>query len=382
MTGTTSSYALEAEIFSVGTWNGEAFTRADLEEIAANFTRLRGQLKPPLKFGHDEDQRLLGQRDGDPALGWVEGLRVVGDRLLARFAGLPRVVYDAVRAGRYRRVSAELYLDVRQGAKRLGKTLKAVALLGADLPAITTLADLTHYLGADGAQATAAGAAPLRFSFAGTGTFTCPAPTPLVHPAENAHMSSGNTGSTARSNTGGAASNNSVTKAALEAELAELRAFKAQQETAAEEEAVARGERARQSLRESARGFCEQQVRAGRLSPAQRSSLLAELDGQALRFSDSSELLVTFDWVRGFVRELPVRLPSAPVAHAAPQVEDTGGSDPSQQVARLANAKMLELNLSYSEAARYVLQTHPELARAYRDYTLTFHSQQPQEARQ
>jgi hypothetical protein len=31
---------------------------------------------------------------------------------------------------------------------------------------------------------------------------------------------------------------------------------------------------------------------------------------------------------------------------------------------------MAELNLSYSQAAEYVLRNDPELARAYRDFTL------------
>src|SRR3989304_8867047 len=63
--------AIEAEIFSAGTWNGETFTPEDLEEIARNFELLREVLSPPLKFGHDAEQTLLGQADGDPALGWA-----------------------------------------------------------------------------------------------------------------------------------------------------------------------------------------------------------------------------------------------------------------------------------------------------------------------
>lgn len=57
--------------------------------------------------------------------------------------------------------------------------------------------------------------------------------------------------------------------------------------------------------------------------------------------------------------------------HTSPAIEAAKpADDPSQRVARLANAKMLELGISYSEAARYVLQTQPDLAREYRDYTL------------
>lgn len=59
----------QVEVLSVGTWNGDTFTRADLREIAANFSRLGRQVRVPLKFGHDDGQTLLGQADGDPALG-------------------------------------------------------------------------------------------------------------------------------------------------------------------------------------------------------------------------------------------------------------------------------------------------------------------------
>ena len=91
---------LEAEIFAAGTWNGDKYTVADLEEIAANFERLQELHHPPLKMGHDEEQKLLGQSDGDPALGWVSGLRVVGEKLLATFAERPDIVMKAIRAGR------------------------------------------------------------------------------------------------------------------------------------------------------------------------------------------------------------------------------------------------------------------------------------------
>ena len=42
--------------------------------------------------------------------------------------------------------------------------------------------------------------------------------------------------------------------------------------------------------------------------------------------------------------------------------------DPSRTLARLASAKMVELNLSYSRAADYVLATHPELAKAREEF--------------
>ncbi len=44
--------------------------------------------------------------------------------------------------------------------------------------------------------------------------------------------------------------------------------------------------------------------------------------------------------------------------------------NPSQELARLAGAKMAEMNLTYGQAADYILENNPDLAKAYRDYTI------------
>jgi len=140
----------QVEVLSVGTWNGDTFTRADLQEIAANFARLRRHLRVPLKFGHADGQTLLGQADGDPALGWVAALDVRGDRLVATFSHVPLLVHQAVQTSLYRHVSSEIAYQVTFQGERIGKVLVGVALLGADLPAVSNLADLGAYLSARG----------------------------------------------------------------------------------------------------------------------------------------------------------------------------------------------------------------------------------------
>ncbi len=341
-------HTIDAEIFSTGLWNGERFTRRDLHQIARNFRRLRRQLQPPLKFGHDEGQTLLGQSDGDPALGWVEQLWVRGDRLLARFAGVPRVVLEAIRAGRYRRVSAELYFNVRQGGRRLGKALKAVALLGADLPAVTNLNDLTAYLAsAVAATAPALAATPVR-------VFSVPVQGGRIDiPIEETSMSEPETGPE------------------LQAELAELRAYKERQEAHRSEERQRRHSEAFRSTLESAAAFCAAQVSAGRLSPYLHERLLRELDAQAHTFAEGQPLRVSFDWVRRFIEATPPTLPVGELAYVpGEEAAVSAEGNPSVILARLAANAMAELNLSYGEASAYVLRTQPELARKYRDFTL------------
>lgn len=131
-----------AEIMAVGTWNEIPFTAGDLDQIAAAFSGLSLAGRVPLKFGHglhDTDQPF---REGLPALGWVDRVYRQGEKLLADFSNIPSVVYDAIRKGMYRFVSVELLKNVQAGTRVLPWVLDAVALLGADQPAVGTLKDL------------------------------------------------------------------------------------------------------------------------------------------------------------------------------------------------------------------------------------------------
>lgn len=93
----------------------------------------------PIKLGHNEDQPLT---DGQPALGWVSRVYREGDKLLADFTDMPTAVYEMVKTGLYRFVSVELLKNVQAGTREIPWVLDAVALLGADQPAVGTLNDL------------------------------------------------------------------------------------------------------------------------------------------------------------------------------------------------------------------------------------------------
>lgn len=331
-----SSKTIEAEIFSVGTWNDETFTLADLQEIAHNFDRLKNQLKPPLKFGHDKNQTLLGQSDGDPALGWVESLKVVGEKLIATFAGVPPVVYQAIEAQRYKQVSAEIYFQVRVGGKKLGKALKAVALLGADLPAVTNLQDLTAFL----SEGKFLPSQKVK-------TFTLSIPLSkekkrMTHPT-NPDLN----------------------------ELAELRSYKAEHE----KNRLVERENSKQRVFSQAKGaalaFCDAQVSAGKLAPFLREKLVKALQDQAVHFSEKEGVFIPFSWAQEILEQQSPLLERSELAFSSSEsAQGKEGETPSQQVARMANAKMVELGISYSSAAEYVLKNNPPLAEAYRDSTL------------
>jgi hypothetical protein len=146
-------HTVEAEIFAPGTWNKTwKFAVQDLHDIVATFEALGDNHHVPLKFGHNEKQPMT---DGYPALGWVSKVWVNDqDKLMARFDSVPAVVKKAFDAKLYRHVSVELDVDVEHRGKKYKYVLSAVALLGADIPAVNTLNDLRHYL--DGGERLAA----------------------------------------------------------------------------------------------------------------------------------------------------------------------------------------------------------------------------------
>ncbi|MEW6359637.1 MAG: hypothetical protein AB1696_25090 [Planctomycetota bacterium] len=114
------------EIFRAGDYPQGRFSEEDLEIIAESYD-------PAL---HEAPITLDHQNDG-PAYGWIGGLKRIGRKLVA----IPSLVTDKMRAllraGEYRKVSAEIYTNFMG----LGKPyLKAVSFLGARVPAVKGLA--------------------------------------------------------------------------------------------------------------------------------------------------------------------------------------------------------------------------------------------------
>lgn len=129
------------EVFSVGTWNGDAYTESDLDEMVTGFNENKATLQPPLKLGHNKGQELL-QSDGLPAAGWVGNLYRVGKKLMADFVDIPEKIYEILQKGAYKKVSAEIYWNIDVAGKEYSRLLAGVALLGADMPAVQTLNDI------------------------------------------------------------------------------------------------------------------------------------------------------------------------------------------------------------------------------------------------
>ena len=117
------------------------YSEADVKQIADNAnTMLASKLhEAPAKLGHDDDQ-AFAKMAGLPSIGWARKVIARGKDLFADFTQVPAVVAEAIRKGRYRHVSSEIY-NPTQTAENFGDavkgfTLRAVAFLGADIPVV------------------------------------------------------------------------------------------------------------------------------------------------------------------------------------------------------------------------------------------------------
>jgi phage host-nuclease inhibitor protein Gam len=129
------------EIFSSGVWNGDEYSLEDLQGMVAAFEKNKVAVRPFLKLGHDDDQKLI-QNDGLPAAGWIDRLYILGEKLVADFSSIPKKIFDLISNKAYRKVSSEIYWNVKIGEEYYKHMLGAVALLGADTPAVMNLNDI------------------------------------------------------------------------------------------------------------------------------------------------------------------------------------------------------------------------------------------------
>ena len=140
----------DVEIFAKGTWKGNKITDEDLDNIVNGTNEIIDTLKPKVKLGHDDKQALL-QRTGLPAGGWITKLKRSGDKILVDIKEVPKVLYQLIKNGAYKRISSEIRPNyVEPSTKKLYKlVLSAIAFLGADLPAVTNLKDIAALYDSD-----------------------------------------------------------------------------------------------------------------------------------------------------------------------------------------------------------------------------------------
>lgn len=137
------------EIFGIGTWKGTSTVKVTsemLDQMVSAFHELSDKIegfRPPIKLGHTDAQRFLGQNSGSPALGWVAALRRMGDKVVADFRDVPSSLVDLIKRRLYNSVSIELMPKLEYQGRTFKNVLSAVAVLGAELPAVKGLKELS-----------------------------------------------------------------------------------------------------------------------------------------------------------------------------------------------------------------------------------------------
>jgi len=131
----------EIDIMGVGNWKGINFTENDLREIANNFDALKDRVKPWLVLGHS-GRMGTERRSGMPAVGWWQKMWYDAKSRVLRghLVDVPKKLAELIKAKAYNTVSAEYirnFVDDVSG-KTYNRVAVGVALLGAELPAVTT----------------------------------------------------------------------------------------------------------------------------------------------------------------------------------------------------------------------------------------------------
>lgn len=134
------------EIFSAGKWNGDEYTLDDLDKMVNAHAETRDKFLPFMKIGHNDDQNLL-KADELPAAGYVENLRRVGEKLIGDFIDIPQKIYTLMKNKAYKKRSAEIAWDIEFDGKTYERMLVGVALLGAVMPAVSSLDDIINFYG-------------------------------------------------------------------------------------------------------------------------------------------------------------------------------------------------------------------------------------------
>lgn len=119
------------EIFRAGDYSKAGkgvITPSDLQRVARNYDPTY----------HEAPETLGHRSDDQPAFGWIDGLMVDGDKLLARERQVDPKFDEARRAGKFKKRSAAFYTD--ENGQVTG--LRHLAWLGAGIPEVKGLQDV------------------------------------------------------------------------------------------------------------------------------------------------------------------------------------------------------------------------------------------------
>jgi hypothetical protein len=363
------------EVFDVGTWVGSMgpmkWSLEDIQDIIANTNALMndGKLKPKLKFGHsdvqfwDDAEVLEGQYDGDPSIGKAENFRLKGTKIICDFQNIPDIVFTAIDKELYTNVSAEVVF-----IQNFGWFISAVALLGADPPAVKTLEDLQAFLSEPSTlNLDIVSGAMLAFSqsyYKLGGNM----PKPVIDPKD--------TGKDPSSNDGGQQAVNAIVEEnkTLKSEFSETQTKLVDTETK-----LASNEKELKEYREAAANTVfktkysevmapyEEDVKAGLLKPVMLDKIKECLNAQKDSFDLNTTLLIEPALAREVAMSYSEKLPGNSNSTQDTTL-DSGVSPDDAFVMAIKEAQMKNSKLTYSEASNYVSSTKPVLLKEYTDW--------------
>ena len=348
------------EIFGVGTWNGQKFVQEDLTEIVNNTNTLmaQGKHKPPIKLGHS-DKQILGQNDGQPALGWPNNFVVIGAKITADFGDMPDILYKAIEKKLFTQVSIEM-----DHIKNFGWFITAVSVLGADLPAVKSLEDLQTFLADAEVSSKINTASVLQFS--------------EPHFLKPSQIGGEKTMSDAK-----------YTDAAGDALAAENKRLKDDAEAAktaladSKDKDVkltdAEKELAQYKTKETERSFTEKKeailkqynedAKAGKLAPAIVDKVTAYIDGQKATFSEGTELFLSPELAQEVGKAYAEKLDKSESASDGGRELDQGETPDMALSREIAVVMAGNSGLSYMDADAIVMTTKPKVYADYQEWS-------------
>ena len=267
---------------------------------------------------------------------------------MARFTDVPDIVMACIKKKKYKNVSVELDMGVSYKAKQYPFVLSGVALLGADIPAVNTLKDLTHYLSRSAA-----------FSVGRKAVFTAIAGitqtkekdmeqieklTKQVADLTNAHATF------------------TTDNAKLKAENAELSSKVAKFEADAKAKAESEGKAAVAAKRAQITTILEDGVKSEGITPAQRDNFT-----KVLRLDDDASV-TALD-----IESVKAMVPAGKKQFSREQGRQNGDGASDLTVPEQVDAEVKAMLAkkeagNYAEAQNILFTRNPKLARAYVDF--------------
>lgn len=135
----------DVEILHTGKFKGKEYTEKDLDMFIDNFKSKVSE--PVLTIDHDESlTKKVANEFKVVALGYVSDLRRMGNKLIADFKQVPKLIAELIEAGPLKQRSIEFFKTFRDAQGKLyNNVLTGVTFFGNGIPAVAGMSDLMNF---------------------------------------------------------------------------------------------------------------------------------------------------------------------------------------------------------------------------------------------